>query len=105
MRGLAGWIGDDAISPIIGEHDPYYHVSARVRSYIDQSLHTVTHKNVLYIHYTLYLRIGFIQEQHHIRAAAFLMTCVMIVAVLSSIAIVRRILMATSVLKVSTYIS
>ncbi|KAI7733371.1 hypothetical protein M8C21_018623 [Ambrosia artemisiifolia] len=65
----AGWIGNDAISPIIGEHDPYYHVSAR--------------------------------EQHHIRAAAFLMTCVMIVAVLSSIAIVRRILMATSVLKAS----
>ncbi|KAL8205492.1 hypothetical protein R6Q57_009043 [Mikania cordata] len=65
----AGWIGNDAISPIIGEHDPYYHVSAR--------------------------------EQHHIRAAAFLMTCVMIVAVLSSIAIVRRILMATSVLKVA----
>lgn len=27
----AGWIGNDAISPIIGEHDPYYHVSARVR--------------------------------------------------------------------------
>ncbi|KAK6157405.1 hypothetical protein DH2020_011653 [Rehmannia glutinosa] len=25
----AGWIGNDAISPIIGEHDPYYHVSAR----------------------------------------------------------------------------
>ncbi|KVI10511.1 Choline transporter-like protein, partial [Cynara cardunculus var. scolymus] len=53
---IPGWIGNDAISPIIGEHDPYYHVSAR--------------------------------EQHHIRAAAFLMTCVMIVAVLSSIAIV-----------------
>ncbi|KAI3773766.1 hypothetical protein L1987_48298 [Smallanthus sonchifolius] len=30
-------------------------------------------------------------EHHHIRAAAFLMTCVMVVAVLSSIAIVRRI--------------
>ncbi|KAL7593260.1 hypothetical protein Lser_V15G35205 [Lactuca serriola] len=65
----AGWIGNDAISPIIGEHDPYYHVTSR--------------------------------EQHHMRAAAFLMTCVMIISVLSSIAIVRRILMATSVLKVA----
>ncbi|KAK4486704.1 hypothetical protein RD792_006764 [Penstemon davidsonii] len=25
----AGWIGNDAVSPIIGEHDSYYHVSAR----------------------------------------------------------------------------
>ncbi|KAD3066835.1 hypothetical protein E3N88_34715 [Mikania micrantha] len=61
---------NDAISPIIGEHDPYYHVSAT--------------------------------EQHHIRAVAFLMTCVMIVAVLSSTAIVRPILMATSVLKATS---
>lgn len=65
----AGWIGDSAISPIIGDHDPYYHVSAR--------------------------------ELNHIRAAAVLMTFVMVVAFLSSIAIVRRILMATSVLKVA----
>ncbi|KAL3503232.1 hypothetical protein ACH5RR_037681 [Cinchona calisaya] len=65
----AGWIGNDAISPIIGEHDPYYRVSAR--------------------------------ELSHLHAAAVLMTAVMIVAVLSSIAIVRRILMATSVLKVA----
>ncbi|KAK2992977.1 hypothetical protein RJ640_004489 [Escallonia rubra] len=63
----AGWIGNSAISPIIGAHDPYYNVSAR--------------------------------ELNHIRAAAVLMTVVMIVAILSSIAIVRRILMATSVLK------
>lgn len=28
---LAGWIGNDAISPIIGEHDPYYHVTSRVK--------------------------------------------------------------------------
>ncbi|KAK3037939.1 hypothetical protein RJ639_031830 [Escallonia herrerae] len=61
----AGWIGNSAISPIIGEHDPYYHVSAR--------------------------------ELNHIQAAAVLMTVVMIVTILSSIAIVRRILMATSV--------
>lgn len=65
----AGWIGNDAISPIIGEHDPYYRVSAR--------------------------------EVSHLHAAAVLMTVVMIVAILSSVAIVRRILMATSVLKVA----
>ncbi|XP_031284136.1 choline transporter protein 1 isoform X2 [Pistacia vera] len=65
----AGWIGNDAISPIIGVHDPYYHVSAR--------------------------------ELNHIRAVAVLMTFIMVVAILTSIAIVRRILMATSVLKVA----
>ncbi|XP_042055136.1 choline transporter protein 1-like [Salvia splendens] len=65
----AGWIGNDAISPIIGEHDPYYRVSAR--------------------------------EVNHLHAAAFFMTVLMIVSFLSSIAIVRRILMATSVLKVA----
>ncbi|XP_051151949.1 choline transporter protein 1 [Andrographis paniculata] len=65
----AGWIGNDAISPIIGEHDPYYHVSSR--------------------------------ELNHLHAAAVFMTVLMIVAFLSSIAIVRRILMATSVLKVA----
>ncbi|KAK7833485.1 choline transporter protein 1 [Quercus suber] len=64
---LAGWIGNDAISPIIGEHDPYIRIFGR--------------------------------EIHHIRAVAVLMTFIMIVAVLTSIAIVRRILMATSVLK------
>ncbi|KAL3849375.1 hypothetical protein ACJIZ3_011257 [Penstemon smallii] len=65
----AGWIGNDAVSPIIGEHDPYYHVSAR--------------------------------EVNHLHAAAVLMTVLMIVAFLCSIAIARRILMATSVLKVA----
>ncbi|KAK9085244.1 hypothetical protein Sjap_025655 [Stephania japonica] len=63
----AGWIGNDAISPIIGEHDPYVHVSGR--------------------------------EQSHLRAVTILMTAVMIISVLSSLAIIRRILMATSVLK------
>lgn len=43
----------------------------------------------------------FIQEVSHLHAAAVLMTVVMVVAILSSIAIVRRILMATSVLKAS----
>lgn len=28
----AGWIGNSAISPIIGESEPYYTVSARVGS-------------------------------------------------------------------------
>uniref|UniRef100_A0A5B7C9R1 Choline transporter-like protein n=1 Tax=Davidia involucrata TaxID=16924 RepID=A0A5B7C9R1_DAVIN len=65
----AGWIGNDAVSPVVGEHDPYDYLSGR--------------------------------EQSHLRAAAVLMTTVMAVAVLSSIAIVRRILMATSVLKVA----
>ncbi|KAK6946733.1 Choline transporter-like [Dillenia turbinata] len=61
----AGWIGNDAITPINGEHDPYYHVYGR--------------------------------ELNHMRAAAILMTIVMVVSILSSIAVVRRILMATSV--------
>ncbi|KAL6529733.1 Choline transporter protein 1 [Orobanche gracilis] len=65
----AGWIGNNAISSIIGEHDPYYHVSAR--------------------------------ELNHLHAAAVFMTGLMIIAFLSSIAVVRRILMATSVLKVA----
>nr|GMD49057.1 choline transporter-like protein 2 [Ipomoea batatas]GME19307.1 choline transporter-like protein 2 [Ipomoea batatas] len=64
----AGWIGHDAISPIIGESDPYYRVSARLT---------------------------------HLHVAAVVMTAVMIIAVLSSIAIVRRILMATLVLQVA----
>ncbi|KAK8973549.1 hypothetical protein V6N11_030739 [Hibiscus sabdariffa] len=66
---IAGWIGNDAISPIIGEHDPYINVSGR--------------------------------ELNHLRAVAILMTSVMVVSILTSIAIVRRILMATSVLKAS----
>ncbi|KAH9650778.1 Choline transporter protein 1 [Citrus sinensis] len=68
--GLVGWIGNDAISPIIGAHDPYYHVYGR--------------------------------EINHLRAVTILMTFVMIVAILTSIAIIRRIIMATSVLKAST---
>ncbi|EPS61834.1 hypothetical protein M569_12959 [Genlisea aurea] len=69
----AGWIGNDAISPIIGEHDPYYHVSAR--------------------------------ELSHLHVAAVIMTVVMIISFLSSIAILRRILMATSVLKASDFVA
>ncbi|XP_073061129.1 choline transporter protein 1-like [Primulina eburnea] len=65
----AGWLGNDAISPIIGEHDLYYHVPSRGVN----NLHPV----------------------------AVLMTVVMIISLLSSIAIVRRVLMATSVLKVA----
>lgn len=66
----AGWIGNDAVSPIIGKHDPYYHLSGR--------------------------------ELGHLRFVAVLMTVGMVIAILSSIAIVRRILMATSVLKVAS---
>ncbi|KAI4322924.1 hypothetical protein L6164_022574 [Bauhinia variegata] len=65
----AGWIGNDAISPIIGEPDPYIHVYGR--------------------------------ELTHLRGVAVLMTFIMAVAILTSIAIIRRILMATSVLKVA----
>ncbi|XP_038899105.1 choline transporter protein 1 [Benincasa hispida] len=65
----AGWIGNDAITPIIGDHDPYVHIFGR--------------------------------ELNHMRAAAVLMTFVMAVSVLTSIAIIRRIIMATSVLKVA----
>ncbi|KAL0545681.1 hypothetical protein IC582_015572 [Cucumis melo] len=65
----AGWIGNDAITPIIGDHDPYVHIYGR--------------------------------ELNHMRAAAALMTFVMVVSVLTSIAIIRRIIMATSVLKVA----
>lgn len=32
---LAGWIGNDAISPIIGEHDPYIRISGRVCTFIN----------------------------------------------------------------------
>ena len=43
---------------------------------------------------------SFCQEINHLHVAAVLMTIIMIIAFLTSIAIVRRILMATSVLKV-----
>lgn len=66
----AGWIGNDAVSPIIGKHDPYYHLTGR--------------------------------EQGDLRFVAVLMTFAVLVSVLSTIAIVRRILMATSVLKVAS---
>ncbi|GLT83357.1 hypothetical protein SLE2022_016500 [Rubroshorea leprosula] len=65
----AGWIGNGAVSPIIGEHDPYIRVFGR--------------------------------ELNHLHAAAIIMSFVMVVSILTSIAIVRRILMATSVLKVA----
>lgn len=42
------------------------------------------------------------QELNHIRAVAVFMTFIMVVSILASIAIIRRILMATSVLKAST---
>uniref|UniRef100_A0A7C9DDI2 Choline transporter-like protein n=1 Tax=Opuntia streptacantha TaxID=393608 RepID=A0A7C9DDI2_OPUST len=65
----AGWIGNNAVTPIIGEHDHYIHIYGR--------------------------------ELTHMRLAAVLMTVVMVISVLASIAIIRRILMATSVLKVA----
>ncbi|XP_020571579.1 choline transporter-like protein 2 [Phalaenopsis equestris] len=65
----AGWIGNDVVSVVIGDSEPYFSFSGR--------------------------------EISHLRAMAVLMTIVMIISILSSIAIVRRILMATSVLKVA----
>lgn len=32
LSSVAGWIGNDAVTPIIGEHDPYFHVYGRVSS-------------------------------------------------------------------------
>lgn len=50
----------------------------------------------------LFTQVIFIfQELNHLRAAAVLMTFIMVVSILTSIAIVHRILMATSVLKAS----
>ncbi|CAH2053639.1 unnamed protein product [Thlaspi arvense] len=69
ISSVAGWIGNDAVTPIIGEHDPYFHVYGR--------------------------------ELTHVRGVAILMTFISVVAILTSIAIIRRILMATSVLKVA----
>jgi len=54
----------------------------------------------------LFTQVIFIfQELNHLRAAAVLMTFIMVVSILTSIAIVHRILMATSVLKASIYVT
>ncbi|KAG0472884.1 hypothetical protein HPP92_014741 [Vanilla planifolia] len=66
---LAGWIGHDVVSVVIGESDPYISISGR--------------------------------EINHLRVAAVLMTILMIFSILSSIAIVRRLLLGTTVLKVA----
>jgi hypothetical protein len=47
----------------------------------------------------------FIQEINHLHAASVLMTVIMILAFLTSIAIARRIMIATSVLKVCTLLN
>ncbi|KAF7012395.1 hypothetical protein CFC21_026591 [Triticum aestivum] len=65
----AGWLGNDPLTVVIGESDPYVHISGR--------------------------------EISHLHVATVLMTVIMIIAFLSSIAIVRRILIATPVLKVA----
>jgi hypothetical protein len=64
----AGWLGNDPLTVVIGESDPYVHITGR--------------------------------EISHLHAATVVMTVVMIIAFLSSIAIIRRILIATPVLKV-----
>jgi hypothetical protein len=58
-------------------------------------------KNLLFfacVHLTKWFQF---QELTHLRAVTVLMTAISVVAILTSIAIVRRILMATSVLKAS----
>ncbi|EEE61921.1 hypothetical protein OsJ_16656 [Oryza sativa Japonica Group] len=65
----AGWLGNDPLTVVIGESDPYVHITGR--------------------------------EISHLHAATVVMTVVMIIAFLSSIAIIRRILIATPVLKVA----
>lgn len=49
---LVGWIGNDAISPIIGAHDPYYHVYGRV-GFITYSLLYIWELFSLYAHLML----------------------------------------------------
>lgn len=44
---VAGWIGDDAVTPIIGEHDPYIHVYGRVSSTIIRLSSTLNYETVL----------------------------------------------------------
>ena len=44
---VAGWIGDDAVTPIIGEHDPYIHVYGRVSSTIIRLSITLNYETVL----------------------------------------------------------
>ncbi|KAF3335291.1 choline transporter-like protein 2 isoform X1 [Carex littledalei] len=61
----AGWIGNDPLTVVIGESDPYVNITGR--------------------------------EISHLRAVTILMTIVMIIAFLTSLAIARRILIATSV--------
>ncbi|XP_052151331.1 choline transporter protein 1-like [Oryza glaberrima] len=65
----AGWLGNDPLTVVIGESDPYVHITGR--------------------------------EISHLHAATVVMTVVMIIAFLTSIAIIRRILIATPVLKVA----
>ena len=91
----AGWIGNDAVSPIIGKHDPYYHLTGRVSTEI------IIELIYLWASFLFSFSIILLQEQGDLRFVAVLMTFAVLVSILSTIAIVRRILMATSVLKAS----
>lgn len=111
-RLSVGWIGNDAITPIIGEHDPYIHIYGRVSIIVTEFLYiysVISPSLSLSLHWWLYHvnltnRFRF-QELTHLRVVTVLMTSIMVVAILTSIAIVRRILMATSVLKASVTLS
>ena len=98
----AGWIGKDAVSPIIGEHDPYVNVFGRVNTMNKQLLKKLFLACLCILMSLLFMTYTCVQFQEltHLRGVAVLMTFIMAVAILTSIAIVRRILMATSVLKV-----
>lgn len=82
---------------MIGEIDPYNTITGRVSPYFPflSILFLFVLCPELYPFYNLHF-----QEQNHIRAFGVFMTVIMVTSVLSSLAIVRRILMATSVLKV-----
>lgn len=91
-----GWIGNDPLTVVIGESDPYVSISGQV-CYVP--LLDIIVSNIL-LSFLSSHNSSFYQEANHLHAAAVLMTIIMVIAFLISIAIVRRILIATSVLKV-----
>lgn len=94
----AGWIGNDPLTVVIGPSDPYVSIGGRVCLYLLLLLFLT----LSLLSFSLSHDSSLHQEINHLHAAAVLMTVVMIIAFLTSIAIVRRILIATSttVLKV-----
>ena len=96
IKHSAGWIGNDPLTVVIGESDPYVHISGRVST----SNWINLLQDIAASAWNLMVPSSY-QEISHLHTVTILMTAVMIIAFLSSIAIVRRILIATPVLKVS----